>query len=298
MARVLIVEDSPTQAEVIRMMLEDEGHTVDVAGDGIAALERVRRAPPDIVATDLEMPRMNGLQLVEAVRRDHPSLPVILMTAHGSEEIAALALRKGAASYVPKSYLRQDILPTIQRILAVTHAARSAERALEHLTSTRMQFALDNDPAMLDPIIAYQDDLIRRLDLVDANERMRVGVALQEAILNAMYHGNLELDSELRQEDERHYHDLYRQRRTQLPYSTRRVHLDATLSRSEAKFVIRDDGKGFDVSALPDPTDPANLGRVGGRGLLIIRAFMDEVRHNSTGNEITCVKRRGGAAKG
>ncbi len=62
-------------------------------------------------------------------------------------------------------------------------------------------------------------------------------------------------------------------------------------SRTGVTYAIRDEGPGFDPSTLPDPTDPANLERVSGRGLLLIHAFMDEVRHNPTGNEITMVKR-------
>ena len=54
--------------------------------------------------------------------------------------------------------------------------------------------------------------------------------------------------------------------------------------------MVRDDGNGFDPAILPDPTDPANLERVSGRGLLLIQTFMDSVRHNATGNEITMVK--------
>ena len=68
----------------------------------------------------------------------------------------------------------------------------------------------------------------------------------------------------------------------------------ATLTRDEATFLVRDEGLGFDPSTLPDPTDPANLGKVSGRGLLLIQTFMDHVEHNATGNQITMVKRRGG----
>ena len=57
-------------------------------------------------------------------------------------------------------------------------------------------------------------------------------------------------------------------------------------------FVIRDEGPGFDVTTLPDPTDPENLLKPSGRGLLLIRTFMDEATHNATGNEITLVRRR------
>jgi len=66
------------------------------------------------------------------------------------------------------------------------------------------------------------------------------------------------------------------------------TNVHARLSRSEAVYVIRDEGPGFD----PDPTDPAHLEMPSGRGLLLIRAFMDEVIHNPTGNQVTLIKRR------
>ena len=69
------------------------------------------------------------------------------------------------------------------------------------------------------------------------------------------------------------------------------MHLQA--SCDSATFVISDEGPGFDAAALRDPTDPENLEKAGGRGLLLINAFMDEVRHNDMGNEITMVKRKG-----
>ena len=82
----------------------------------------------------------------------------------------------------------------------------------------------------------------------------------------------------------------YRRRRP--PYRDRRLHVRARLSRREAVYVIRDEGPGFDPSQLPDPTDPSNLDRVSGRGLLLIRTFMDKVHHNKEGNQITMIKRR------
>ena len=63
------------------------------------------------------------------------------------------------------------------------------------------------------------------------------------------------------------------------------------MTRHEAVYRIRDEGPGFDPARLPDPTDPARLERTTGRGLLLIRAFMDEVAFNGTGNQITLLKR-------
>jgi CheY-like chemotaxis protein/anti-sigma regulatory factor (Ser/Thr protein kinase) len=292
MTRVLIVEDSPTQAEQIRCLLEDAGLDVEAAANGREALQVIGRRPFDLVATDLEMPEMNGLQLVEAIRQDHPALPVLLMTAHGSEEIAALALRKGAASYVPKSYLEQDLVPTLEQILAVTKADRQHRRALECLADSQAHFVLPNDTGLITPLVGYLGDVVTRLGLCDQTEVMRVGIALHEALINAVEHGNLEVSSELRQQDELHYEDMLRTRRQQPPYRDRCVHLTARLSPAEAAFVVRDEGPGFNPSVLADPTDPANLERIGGRGLLLIRTFMDEVYHNRAGNEVTLIKRR------
>ena len=146
MSRVLVVEDSPTQAQEIKLLLEDAGFQVALASQGLEAKNMIRHFIPDIVVTDMEMPEMNGLQLVEFVRKEHSDLPVILMTAFGSEDIAALALRKGAASYVPKSYLMQDIVPTLKNILAVTQVDRFHHKALACLTQMESHFALENDP--------------------------------------------------------------------------------------------------------------------------------------------------------
>lgn len=292
MAHILVVEDSRTQAQKIQLLLEDAGFAVTLAGQGREAIAALRRALPDVVLTDLEMPEMNGLELVEAVRRDFPAVPVILMTAQGSEEIAVEALQKGAASYVPKRNLDDEILDTLDNVLAVAKSGRDQRRVFDCLTRTELHFVLENDPSLAPPLIALLEEQAERLRIGDRHDLMRVGVALHEALLNAIHHGNLELSSELRQEgDEKDYRELAAVRRQQPPYRDRRVRVTAQLSRNEAVYVIEDAGPGFDVSALPDPADPANVGRIGGRGLTLIRTFMDEVEHNERGNRITMRKR-------
>jgi anti-sigma regulatory factor (Ser/Thr protein kinase) len=141
-------------------------------------------------------------------------------------------------------------------------------------------------------LIGHLQENLARMRLCDEIGRIRVSVALQEALVNAIYHGNLEISSELREGDGKAYYALIEERRTQKPYSLRRVTVIARESPAEASYVIRDDGPGFDPQSLPDPTDPSNLERVCGRGLLLIRTFMDDVYHNAVGNEITLIKRR------
>jgi anti-sigma regulatory factor (Ser/Thr protein kinase) len=157
-----------------------------------------------------------------------------------------------------------------------------------------LHFVIDNDPTYIAPIIGYLNDIIELQRLYDATERMRIGVALQEACLNAIYHGNLEVSSDLRQQDETIYHQTVKTRRSQDPYQDRRVHMDIHITPTEATYTVRDEGQGFDPSTLGDPGDATNLERIGGRGLLLIRTFMDFVGYNDKGNAITMVKRRDG----
>ncbi len=297
-AKVLVVDDSPVDRFVAGSLLEALPHlTVAYAEDGRAALEAIGEDLPDLVLTDMQMPEMNGLELVQAVRRNYPSVPVILMTAHGSEDIAVRALRTGAASYVPKKNLGHDLVETVERVLAISRAGRNHERVWECLEEMASRFTLPNDPTCLPPLIGHLQDQMAHLKLCDKSGLIRVGTALHEVLVNAIEHGNFELGSDLREAGDRSaYIKLCDERRRLPPYGDRRVFVTARISRAEASYAIRDEGPGFDPSTLPDPTDPANLEKTTGRGLLLIRTFMDEVTFNATGNEITLVKRRKGGA--
>lgn len=292
MSHILVVEDSPTQAREIQLMLEDAGFAVNTAANGREALRAIAQDVPDLVLTDLQMPEMDGLELVENVRLKHPSVPVILMTAYGSEKIAIQALQRGAASYVPKKNLDRDLAETVVTVLEVSKADRNHQRLVECLEQTESHFLLENDASLIPPLIGHLEGNLMRMKLCDGTGLIRISVALREAVLNAIQHGNLEVSSEMRDPDEKRFYDLVEERRRQEPYKDRRVHVVAKESRNQAVYVIRDEGPGFDPSKLPDPTDPANLEKVAGRGLLLIRTFMDQVSHNEIGNEITLVKYR------
>jgi CheY-like chemotaxis protein/anti-sigma regulatory factor (Ser/Thr protein kinase) len=287
----LVVDDSAMDRRLAGTLLKRAGFEVRYAEHGAEALGAIEGAAPDIVVTDMQMPEMDGLELVRAMRGSFAQVPVILMTAHGSEELAVKALQGGAASYVPKRSLAHDLVPTVQNVLELGRAHRASLRVLECLDSIETRFVLDNDVSAIPLIVGHLEADLTRLGLGDETALIQVGVALREALVNAICHGNLELASELREIDGgKPYLDLAEQRRGELPYRRRRVRVRARETRSEVTYVIADEGPGFDPSRLPDPTDPAQLERVHGRGLLLIRTFMDEVRHNERGNEITMVK--------
>ena len=118
-------------------------------------------------------------------------------------------------------------------------------------------------------------------------------MALDEALNNAICHGNLELDSDIKDsETESNYLNTLKERKDCEPFCGRRVRIQADFTDVQIRFCIEDEGPGFNPNSIPDPTCTENILKTSGRGLLLIRTFMDEVEHNLRGNEIIMIKRK------
>lgn len=292
MATILVVDDSPTDRELISSLIQREGHTVALARNGEEALERIGLEAPDMVITDLFMPEIGGIELVQRLRESHPRLPAVVVTSRGNEAIATKALKEGAASYVPKRALTTALIEAIDEVLDAVIQGRERRLVLQGLTQYRARFVLESHRELFQPLIGYLQEHLALLGIGDDGELTRIGVALGEAMINAAEHGNLELDAELRETDRAGYLKQGRVRRAEAPYDQRRVFVDVDIGPERASFIVRDEGSGFDPSSLPDPTDPANLLKASGRGVMLMRTFMDEVSFNQEGNQVTLIKRR------
>lgn len=111
---VLIVEDDPTTRRLYKFLLGDGGYLVVEADDGLVALEVLAQQRCDLVITDLNMPRMDGIALIKAIRRDYPELYVILVTAFGTPDIEKQALRIGANDYLAKPFEFDELARRVQ----------------------------------------------------------------------------------------------------------------------------------------------------------------------------------------
>jgi CheY-like chemotaxis protein len=291
MAFVLVVDDSPVDRRLVGGLLSKSPNVeVLYAADGEEALAVMEKQRPNLVVTDLIMPNMDGLELVAAIVARFPLVPVILMTGKGSEEIAVQALKAGAASYVPKGVVSNLLTETVENVLAMAHEEQTQAKLLECMMGCN--FVLENDASLISAMVKYARSFIRRTGLCDETNSIRTCVALEEALNNAMFHGNLEIDSDIREGDRLTYRTLIEERRRSDPYRNRHIYVEIRITPTHGEFVIRDEGRGFDPKELPDPTDPLNMERPSGRGLLLMRTFMDDVAFNECGNQVTLVKRR------
>ena len=293
MTRALVVDDAKIHRDLVRGILTEElGFEVAEAADGKQALAAIDERPPELVISDLVMPEMDGFELASHVRRQHPTIPVIVMTQHGNERLAVQALEAGAASYVRKDDLAYELAKTVSRVLAVSQQAHARAQLMASLRKSEASFVIDSTGELVAPLVRHLQETASQLGLFDETGLTQLGVALQEALLNAAHHGNLEVGSELRDEDTELYMRELAKRMDEMPYKARRIHVDAKFSGKEARFTIRDEGPGFDPDALPNPCDAENLLKCHGRGVMLMRSLTDECRYNDAGNAVTLVKRR------
>jgi len=232
MAKILIVEDSTVDQLLIKRLLVRPEWVTQIASNGKEAVELISKVRPDIVITDMQMPVMDGLELVKFVRENDPSLPIVLVTAKGSEQTAVEALRSGATSYSPKSRLSADLAATVEQVLEMAQ---------------RMQYSHDSDfyPTPKSHAVVLENDL------------QLIGPTIENIQAN-------------------------------LPAWS----VEYEFSDQHICIQVSDEGPGFDPSSIQDPRTPENLHRISGRGLFLIRNFMDQVAHNATGNQITMTKLR------
>lgn len=288
MPTVLVVDDTAVDRRLAGGLLENAPDlTVCYAQNGNEALLQIGNELPDLVLTDLQMPDLDGLQLVNSINERFPDVPVVLMTAHGSEVIAAQALASGAASYVPKSELADNLVETVMHILAMSDSDARYKKLMNCARKVDFEFDLENDLKIIDPLIDLVQQVVSSQELLDSTSRVRMCVAVEHALQNAMLRGNLEIS---RDEHPVVDPEFVEEKSRQPEYADRRVYFHFTVTPDQAEFLIRDQGKGFDLTTLPRAEDPDSFKDGIGRGLILMQAFMDSIEFENNGAEIRMTK--------
>ncbi len=292
MLRILLVEDDSSVRDRVAQSLGRPEWELEFAVTNTQAVEWIALSAPDVVITGLNPPDVNGLELVRQIRSHSFTTPIILMTSGGSEPMAVEALKEGATSFSPVESIETDLASTVQKVLDVARRMRYTHDVRLLPRPGQVAFVLENEISLIGPLIEH---LQSRLPGWSDRDRLQIGMAMDEALINAMHHGNLEVSSELREAGEgdgSEYYNLARERKDKEPFCDRRVRLEAEFSDQHICVQISDDGPGFNPKTVADPTSEENVRKVCGRGLFLIRSFMDQVVHNMTGNQITMVKLR------
>jgi len=295
---ILIADDNPVDRTLIQGILKNQTQwRVEAVESGNAAIDRVKTgvadddsSRPSILVTDLLMPGIDGLELISQIKLIDPTLPILLVTHSDNKDIAMSALRAGATSFSPKLSLATDLVSTINQVLEVAERMRYTHSESFCAVPEHQAFVLGNESSMIGPTI---ENLQNGLPRWSNSDRLQIGMAIEEALTNAMHHGNLEVSSKLREGDtDGDYYQAIAKKKQMRDFRCRKVRVEAEYSDDHICIQISDEGAGFDPKSVPDPRREENLDRVSGRGLLLIRSFMDQVAHNAIGNQITMTKLR------
>jgi CheY-like chemotaxis protein len=250
----------------------------------------LREMAIDIVVTDMLMPGISGLELLDYVHKQPRKVPVIVISGQQDAMTAVEALRKGAASFVPKAELASRLNSTIKQVFAAYKSEKSYSELIESVDDVSFHLRLQNDPLMIPALVSVLQQLAVGMKLCGDEGRTRLGIAIDEAVMNAMYHGNLQLPVSDLVETRSRVRDgetaeTIESRRKDKSYADRLVHVHVVLNRESIEITVRDEGEGFSPDEIEQDGDVH-------RGLTLIRNLVDEVTFNEVGNEIKLLKRR------
>jgi serine/threonine-protein kinase RsbW len=264
-AKILVIDHEAASRASLKRMLTDREHRVVAVADGRRALEKIEHEDFDLIISDLATHNsgdFDGLQLIAQISKKAHA-PVVV-SASTAEANIHKAFKVGAANYLQQPYDKNSLERIVEKTLSYKLRQEQSAPLLPHVRET-IEIEMPSDVRYLDGVLSYLVERAARFGIV-APGASNIFVALDEALANAIRHGNKNDPSKC-------------------------VRVRANISTREARFTISDEGAGFDIAAVPDPCDPANLLKPSGRGVMLIHHIMDDVSYNERGNEVTMVKR-------
>lgn len=291
MPMILVADDSELHRNFILEVLKKEplDWIIEAVSSAEEAIALMRHMAFDVIIADVVMSGMSGLELVNQVHRRPKRVPIIVVSGEDDPTSAIEALKRGAASYVAKKDLSARLGETVRQVLDASRLEQNYQNLIGCAEEIRFKFSLTNDPDLVQPFIGLVQRMSDGMNLLVSESRTRLGVAIDEALVNAICHGNLELSEEEMKEVHGHLHSGTRSnaieiRRNKSPFNERHVHVSVGLSIEGIKVVVRDAGSGFSRDAISLSNEH--------RGVILIQNLVDKAYYNDAGNEITLVKFR------
>lgn len=257
--KILIIDDHDDLASAIDETFTELGHEVSVVENRSEALQVNDIEGYDLVITDLDVGRR------EPAAKNNGSQPECLpepVDAPGAERVKAFKIC--ATNFRRDQFDEDELREMIATVLDYKTRFVDKTDFVQDLHEN-IEFELPSAISLMHVVLEYLMKRVEKLGVVKT-EQSNLFVALDEAFVNAIKHGN-KYDA------------------------AKSIRVTAEVSKQEARFTIEDEGEGFDVNSIPDPLVPENLFKTSGRGVLFIYNIMDEVKYNERGNRLTMVKK-------
>ncbi|MGQ9630054.1 MAG: ATP-binding protein [bacterium] len=263
--RILVADGDPEIHSFLRGVFEGEDYRIESFFSGEEALSGIAAGGFDLAITDMKIKGTSGVELLRRMKDVNPDLPVVVITEFTSVREVVEALQNGAYNFITKPLRAEEVGEVVRKGLRIHRKLKSNKDILPYLKHT-IEIGFPSRSDLLSGTIYQVVERIKELGYT-GEQVSDITLSLDEALANAIEHGNR-------------------------GDPTKSVHLKATLSAERVRISVRDEGEGFDYRAIPNPKDEEHRFKGSGRGVFLIKCFMDSVRFNESGNEITFVKYR------
>lgn len=248
---------------------------------------------PHLIFIELVLRGEDAIQYIERTKKSKTNTQFIVITDNATVENAVTALRHGALDFLKKPFEIDDIARIVEKFFSLTANREADYDIYSSIIAESRTFELPTDFSIISTFMSEIMHIISRFTGVDKKTTLTIRLSLYEMLVNAMEHGNLEINYEMKKnllEEVVDYQRFLQERASEEPFINRKVRVSYTYDKKSLAFTIDDEGKGFDVSKVPNPHASENLERLNGRGIFISRVNMTKVLYNDKGNSVTLYK--------
>ncbi|MFW5850814.1 MAG: response regulator [Bacteroidota bacterium] len=245
---------------------------------------------PDIVISDIRMPRFDGISLLKRIRQVERNVIVIMVTAHGNEEIALKALQSGANNYLKKPINLDEFRSQLARYKSILDYKIRKLDISNLIQSQKLEICVDSD---MDYIPILSEFLTQKIKHVfSPSVLINIELGISELLLNAIEHGNYNITNTDKKKAllNNTLVELYNERKQIADSLKKKIHITFTQNTEYCEWVVKDDGDGFDWKNLPHPTSQQLSTELQGRGVFISKLQFDDVQFLGSGNVVSAKK--------
>ncbi len=290
--KVLIVEDDAAIRSMMEKTVSRAGYETQSAPDGEQGLKLFKEFKPEVVLSDINMPVMNGLDMLARIRSIDANSLFIIFSTLDSPEFILQALRLKANDYLIKPVSGRTVTALLDKYAAIIAGRTRNREVLGMIYSLTLGMNIGND---LDLVSKVVDQLMLETEKnIGPADCFGVHLGLVEMLSNSIEHGNLEISYEEKSKamdgSVEQWKGFLQERYKNPLYADRLVNLEFKMVKDRCEWLFTDQGPGFDWKNIPDPSKPENLLEAHGRGIMLASMQFDEITYLGKGNQVRLVK--------
>ncbi|MCP5103048.1 MAG: SpoIIE family protein phosphatase [bacterium] len=285
--KILIIDDNVDLLDYLKDFFFFFHYEVILAETGSEGIDKFREYFPDIVISDMRLPYKNGNIVVKEIKQIDKDVPIIIITGYSDHQLILSAMKNGAVDLLKKPFKPNDLKYLINKIETLFKKIK-VKLSASFVQWEKRHIVIRNDIHVIRSVV---DFIFSNIDYISEDVSfMKIG--LQEVLINAIEHGNLDITNKEKSEllDKGDYNKILKERILLPEYRDKFVDIRIFSTPDYLKLTIRDMGKGFDPTSIPDPENPENFLKESGKGILMAMHAFDKVEYNEIGNCVTLIK--------